>query len=364
MFIFEVAAKREVSWLRNSRLKWNTFKRWIGVDRHRDPKSTGKASNVSSVSARVIECEDEAPMDVKMFIPYDSAKLCITQMTDDMMAMKNSHRETLHELEENFLIASRENQERTVLKIRTYYQNKLNTLKRILDIYQDKVTRKNAHWEEKVRSLENLNDQLQEQHKKLQEGNQADLATWDREKNKMMELFSSRLDLLNNHQASTLQELQLARAEMGKVQEMLEASQEKKEPEQTSEGKDCGDSDVPLDGAQARLEVLKDNLLMREREISMLMEGGERVTDLEQSAYARLLSAVIQQSHHVYAELVEAKQQFDQMAVDNRKTMTEIKESLEQTIEESNQKTDEEQDHTKQKIAKGGGWITGRLTPS
>ncbi|XP_051513901.1 uncharacterized protein LOC127417743 [Myxocyprinus asiaticus] len=351
MFIFEVAAKREVSWLRNSRLKWNTFKRWIGIDRHRDPKSTGKASNVSSVSARVKECEDEAPMDVKMFIPYDSAKLCITQMTDDMMAMKNSHREMIQELEKNFLIASRENQERTVLKIRTYYQNKLNTLKRILDIYQEKVARKNAYWEEKVRSLENLNYQLQEQHKLLQEGNQEDLATWNREKNKMMELFSSRLDLLNNHQASTLQELQLARAEMGKVQEMLEASQEKNNPEQTSEGKGCSDSDVPLDGAQARLEVLKDNLLRREREISMLMEGRERVTDLEQSAYANLLSAVIQQSHHVYAELVEAKQQFDQMAEDNRKTMTEIKESLEQTIEESNQKTDEEQDHTKQKMA-------------
>lgn len=32
-----------------------------------------------------------------------------------------------------------------------------------------------------------------------------------------------------------LQELQLARAEMGKVQKMLEASQEKKEPESTEE---------------------------------------------------------------------------------------------------------------------------------
>ncbi|XP_051552628.1 uncharacterized protein LOC127440205 [Myxocyprinus asiaticus] len=36
------------------------------------------------------------------------------------------------------------------------------------------------------------------------------------------------------------------------------------------------------------------------------------------------------------------------MAVDNQKTLTEIKESLEQTIEESNQKTDEEQENTQQ----------------
>lgn len=133
---------------------------------------------------------------------------------------------------------------------------------------------------------------------------------------------------------------------MGKVQEMLEAIQEKKEPENTSEEKvgksiktssseeyldserfpasrpccsiyqalifiyvrqceteicslcqqDSSDADVPLDGAQARLEILKDNLSKSEREISMLMEGQEHVTDpVEQSAYARLLSAIIQQ---------------------------------------------------------------------
>lgn len=57
---------------------------------------------------------------------------------------------------------------------------------------------------------------------------------------------------------------------------------------------DSSDADVPLDGAQARLEILKDHLL--KREISMLMDGQERVTDpVEQSAYARLLNAVIQQ---------------------------------------------------------------------
>lgn len=106
MLIFEGAAKCEVSWLRKGRLKWNTFKCWIGADRHRGPKCNGKgrscqwrlgilkswsksiyfhailitAPNVSSVSASVRHPEDEAPMDVKMFIPYDSAKLCITQV--------------------------------------------------------------------------------------------------------------------------------------------------------------------------------------------------------------------------------------------------------------------------------------------
>ncbi|XP_043096765.1 kinesin-like protein KIN-14I [Puntigrus tetrazona] len=345
------AAKCEASWLRKGRLKWNTFKRWIGSDRHHRPKRIGKAPNMSSMSASVRHPEDEAPVDVKMFIPYDSAKLCITQIRDDMIAMKSRHQEMIQELEENFLTASQENQEKTVLRMRKYYQNKLNTLKRILEIYQEKVARKNSYWEEKVKTLEDLNEKLEGQHKLLQERNQKDLASWDQEKNKMMELFSSRLDLLHNHQASTLQELHLAREEMGKVQEVLEAIQEKKEPENTSEEKDSSDADVPLDGAEARLEILKDNLLKREREISILMEGQERVIDpVEQSAYAHLLSAVIQQAHRVYAELTEAKQQFDQMAEDNQKILVEIKENLDQTVEESSQKSHEEQEEAQQKM--------------
>lgn len=35
-------------------------------------------------------------------------------------------------------------------KIRSHYQNKLNALKRILDLYQDKVEKKNADWEKRV----------------------------------------------------------------------------------------------------------------------------------------------------------------------------------------------------------------------
>ncbi|XP_057176369.1 uncharacterized protein LOC130545694 [Triplophysa rosa] len=166
-------AKREVSWLRKVKVKWNPFKRWIGTDRHHYPNSTFKGIRV---------CEDQPAMDVKMFIPYDSAKLFINQMTDDMMAMKSRHEEMIKELEENFLMASRENQERTKIKMRIYYQNKLNTLKRILDIYQEKVARRNAFWEEKVRTLESLNNGLQEQHKVLHQRNREDLAAWNEEK--------------------------------------------------------------------------------------------------------------------------------------------------------------------------------------
>ncbi|KAL6465947.1 hypothetical protein MHYP_G00260800 [Metynnis hypsauchen] len=317
------------SWLRRGRLKWNNFKHWFNSDHRPHPNdNAAKGSNVASVNSTARDRENEAPLDVKIFIPYDSAKLCITQIADDMMAMKSRHLEMVQELEENFLIASQENQERTMLKIRGHYQNKLNMLKRVLGIYQEKVERRNALWEEKIKSLQLVNESLQEEQKALQERNRQESVTWDREKSKMMELFSSRLDLLHSHQASTLQELQMARVEMGRVQEMLQASQEAKEPEEAAEDKDNSDPDAPLDGAQARLEVLKESLYKREREISMLMEGEGATNTVQKSAYASLLAAVIWQAHFVYAEINEAKQEFDHLAEDNRKALDEAQESL------------------------------------
>lgn len=41
-------------------------------------------------------------------------------------------------------------QECTIQKIRSHYQLKLNTLRRILDLYQEKVEKKNADWKKTV----------------------------------------------------------------------------------------------------------------------------------------------------------------------------------------------------------------------
>lgn len=55
------------------------------------------------------------------------------------------------------------------------------------------------------------------------------------------------------------------------------------------------DSDAPLDGAKARLEVLRESLYKREREISMLIDGGGFQNGVAPSAYTRLLAAVVRQ---------------------------------------------------------------------
>ncbi|XP_041957564.1 uncharacterized protein LOC121715733 [Alosa sapidissima] len=157
------------------------------------------------------------------------------------------------------------------------------------------------------------------------------MASWQREKSKMMELFSSRLDLLHSHQASTLQELQMARLEMGRVQEMLRPPEPEEEPQEVEQEEVTAEASAeqpPLEGAQARLQNLKESLFKREREISQYLEGDE------DSPYTvtktALLNAVVQKAHYIYGEVAEAKALVDQMAEENRDELAKVKETLDQ----------------------------------
>ncbi|KAK2837522.1 hypothetical protein Q5P01_014734 [Channa striata] len=287
--------------------------------------------------------EDERSQNVKIYIPYNSAELCITQIAEDMEAMKRTHQEMLQELEENFQITARENHESTVRKIRSHYQNKLNTLRRILDIYQEKVEKKNLDWKTRVVALTAQNEQLLAEQAAEKRRSKEEALQWHREKSKMLELFSNRLDALHNHQTTTLQELQMARQEVGKVQEMLMASsedqQEAAEEDETSENKRqiaaCKESDLPLEGAKARLEELKESLHQRERELTELLEAERSpVPAAPQPPCTVLLSTVIHKAHVLCSSVAQTRALLDQMVEDNKATLVEARERLQRAKED------------------------------
>ncbi|KAG7241496.1 hypothetical protein INR49_025697, partial [Caranx melampygus] len=300
--------------------------------------------------------EAERSQDVKIYIPYESAELCITQIAEDMEAMKRRHLDMVRELEENFQITARETQEWTVQKIRSHYQNKLNTLRRILDIYQEKVEKKNADWERRVVALTAQNENLLEELRAERKRSKEEVLQWHREKSKMLELFSSRLDVLHSHQASTLQELQMARQEVGKVQEILmlssQGQQEDTEGRESSENKgqqqtmDCSESDLPLEGAKARLEELKESLYQRERELTELLEA-ER-SPVPPPTCSLLLPTVINKAHAVCSAVAETRALLNQMIEENRFALAEARDKLDHlqtTQEASNGIKNQTQDH-------------------
>ncbi|XP_044053142.1 kinesin-like protein KIN-14I isoform X2 [Siniperca chuatsi] len=344
--------------------RWAAFRRWIGADRR---KHSGQEVNRGSAESQLSDSsvadqasEAERSQDVKIYIPYESAELCITQIAEDMEAMKRRHLEMVQELEENFQITAQENQEWTVQRIRSHYQNKLNTLRRILDLYQEKVEKKNADWETRVAALTAQNKQLLEEQTAERRRSKEEALQWHREKSKMLELFSNRLDALHSHQASTIQELQMARQEVGKVQEMLMVSsqeqQEANEEGESSANKGlsahqqsvaCNESDQPLEGAKARLEELKESLYQREREITELLEAERSpVPPVPQPPCSVLLPNVIQKAHAICSTVAETRALLDQLIKENRVALVEARDKLDhlQMAKDSNDREDKTTD--------------------
>ncbi|CAL8330262.1 unnamed protein product [Arctogadus glacialis] len=331
------AAQHKASWMQ----RWTSFRSWISAGHRKQEDDQG--------------VEEEDSEDVRIYIPYESAELCITQIAEDMEAMKNRHFEMVKELEVNFQIAARETQEREVLKVRAHYQNKMTALKTMLALYQGKVEQKDKEWHQKVQALTALREQLLEEQGVERRRCKEEAQQWHREKSKMLELFSSRLDLLNSHQASTLQELQMARQEVGKVQEMLMAAREQRQeaaeegdsPENNEESENpaaCSEQELPLEGANARLEELKESLYQREREITELL--GEEGSPIPPPPCATLLPVLIQKAHVICLTVPEARTHLQQMIEENQASLLQARDKLEQF-----KKTREDQIPTEEETA-------------
>ncbi|KAF3696001.1 Kinesin-like protein KIFC3 [Channa argus] len=160
-------------------------------------------SHLSHCSDAEQATEAERLRNVKIYIPYKSAELCITQIAEDMEAMKKTHLEMVQELEENFQITARETNESTVRKIRSHYQNKLNTLRRILDIYQEKVEKKNADWKKRVAACMESDPPLEGAKARLEEL-QESLYQRERELTELLEAEKSPIPLAPQQPCSIL----------------------------------------------------------------------------------------------------------------------------------------------------------------
>ncbi|XP_041855493.1 kinesin-like protein KIN-14I [Melanotaenia boesemani] len=218
-----------------------------------------------------------------------------------MEAMKKRHLKVVQELEETFQITAQESQDLTA-------------------------------------QIEHLQEEQRAERRRSSE----EALQWHREKTKMLELFSNRLDVMHGHQTSTLQELQMARQEIGKVQEMLTVSQQEQqeaaEEEKNSENKEltaeqkneaCNDPNHPLEGANARLEELKESLFQREREITELLEMQKSpIPPVPQPPCRVLLPTVIHKAHEICTAVAETRALLDQMIKHNWVALAEARDKL------------------------------------
>uniref|UniRef100_A0A3P9ICE4 Kinesin-like protein n=1 Tax=Oryzias latipes TaxID=8090 RepID=A0A3P9ICE4_ORYLA len=297
--------------------------------------------------------DDQAMKAEKIYIPYESAQLCIAEIAKDMAAMEKKHLEMIQEQKDNFQFQTRETQ-LVLQRVKSHYQNKLKTLRRILNVYQEKMEKKNYEWERKVANLTAQIGQLLEAQRAERCRSKEEALQWQNEKSKMLEFFSNKLDTLHCHQTSMLQELKIAREEIGKVQEMLAASQENKQ-EMTEEDESfetkgtaaqqqtpsCSDSEKPLEGANARLEGLKESLSQREKEITELLETEKTpIPPVPAPPCSVLLPAVIHKAHAVCGAVAESRDYLDRLIEDNQAALAAAREKLENLNNEEEVSTD------------------------
>ncbi|XP_055080202.1 uncharacterized protein LOC129456525 [Periophthalmus magnuspinnatus] len=297
-------------------------------------------------SERVTKCEQTLDAE-KIYIPYESAEMCITQIAHDIERLKRKHLEIVKELESSFKATARANQECITDRIRSHYQNKLNSLKKMLRLYQEKVEMKNADLDRQVAALSAQNSQLLEELRAERRRSKDEALQWQKEKSKILEMFSNRLDMLHNHQASTLQELQMARQEVGKVQEMLVQSQEAKEAEISEKKEACNGSNTQLEGAKLRLEELKDSLYKREREITELLESQSPIPSVPLPPCTILLSSVIQKAKAICRVTEESKALLTKMIEENQVFLKEAQDKLGQ-LDTGGQDKDQSEEYKSQ----------------
>ncbi|KAM4579165.1 uncharacterized protein V3H82_008440 [Fundulus diaphanus] len=146
----------------------------------------------------------------------------------------------------------------------------------------------------------------------------------------------------------------MARQEIGQVQEMLTvpaASQELQERAEEEEGPDDKEqtvtrslSDQPLEGANARLEELKESLYQKEREITELLEAERSpIPPVPQPRCSVLLPTVITKAHEICSAVAEARALLDQMIEDNQAALADARDNLRLYLQSSKDDSDDKE---------------------
>ncbi|KAK6306641.1 hypothetical protein J4Q44_G00235660 [Coregonus suidteri] len=113
----------------------------------------------------------------------------------------------------------------------------------------------------------------------------------------------------------------------------------------------CSDTELPLEGAQACLEELKESLYKKEREITELLESEQTPIPpipVAQPPCAVLLRVVVEKAHDICSEVSEARLLVDHMFEENRVALAQAREKLDHmsqmTADDNNRKEEDNSD--------------------
>ncbi|XP_075787831.1 uncharacterized protein LOC102452715 isoform X1 [Pelodiscus sinensis] len=253
------------------------------------------------------------------YIPYKLAKLYITKIVKDMQQMKIRHMKVIKELD----CIRKDNQEQAITVLKSQHSGKMKILKAQLEAYQELVNKKNRQWQNTAKSLREKNGQLSQENKDLLYQIKQQNEKWAEEKTWILESFTQKLDHLYTQHFLTLRELQRIRLNMEKMVEIvnfqMDFPQQKalvtaeKVVDQVEEHEHVLQKEL-LWKAQATLEVAKQSLYKREREVTELLQSeSEHKTMKPQITVTTLMKTLVSKVHTLYCDVPEAQQYINRL---------------------------------------------------
>nr|XP_014436449.1 uncharacterized protein LOC102452715 [Pelodiscus sinensis] len=253
------------------------------------------------------------------YIPYKLAKLYITKIVKDMQQMKIRHMKVIKELD----CIRKDNQEQAITVLKSQHSGKMKILKAQLEAYQELVNKKNRQWQNTAKSLREKNGQLSQENKDLLYQIKQQNEKWAEEKTWILESFTQKLDHLYTQHFLTLWELQRIRLNMEKMVEIvnfqMDFPQQKalvtaeKVVDQVEEHEHVLQKEL-LWKAQATLEVAKQSLYKREREVTELLQSeSEHKTMKPQITVTTLMKTLVSKVHTLYCDVPEAQQYINRL---------------------------------------------------
>ncbi|XP_030422837.1 uncharacterized protein LOC115653557 [Gopherus evgoodei] len=327
----QVEIGQEESWLNKFRINRNKLAflkcliGWKGnktaVEKVDTPNAPGICSHDNH---RLHELDGCMAKEEQPYIPYKLAKLYITKVVKDMQQMKIRHMKVIKELD----CIRKDSQEQAIIVLKNHHSEKMKILKAQLEAYQELVDKKNKQWQNTAKNLREKNRQLSQENKDLLYQIKQQNEKWAEEKTWILESFSQKLDHLYAQHSLTLQELQRIRLNMEKVQEIvnlwMDFLQQKalftaeKVIDEMEEHEHLLQKEL-LWKAQDMLEMAKQSLYKREREVAELLqsESGHNETMKPQITVTTLLKTLVSKVHTIYCDLPEAQQCINQLIEKN-----------------------------------------------
>ncbi|PVD19886.1 hypothetical protein C0Q70_20379 [Pomacea canaliculata] len=182
-------------------------------------------SKVDSISIKSEAFSEKCRSEQNAYIPYSYAWDCIARIVGDMNSMKTKHVYIVQEIEKHYRAIEDETQHQFngfVMMLRQQYSGKVATFRQVIEVHRLELQRKEAYWNETLKSLTEHNNRLLKDRKVLLIHSKEEIEKMNKEKVVLVDQLTSQMDNERSSASKTVKEFEKHLQEKEEVIHSLE----------------------------------------------------------------------------------------------------------------------------------------------